>query len=47
MITADDEKHRVAATGAGVSVLLSKPYPEDHLLAWLEEALDCTVAVMG
>jgi CheY-like chemotaxis protein len=47
MITADDDKHRVAATGAGVSVLLSKPYPEDHLLAWLEEALGCTVAVMG
>lgn len=39
MITADDEKHRADATEAGVSVLLSKPYPEDQLLAYLESTL--------
>jgi CheY-like chemotaxis protein len=47
MITADDEKHRVAATAAGVSVLLSKPYPEDRLLSYLEETLGCAVAAAG
>lgn len=39
MITADDEKHRVDAAAAGVSVLLSKPYPEDQLLSYLESTL--------
>jgi len=47
MITADDEKHRVAAMSAGVSVLLSKPYPEDRLLSYLEETLGCAVAAAG
>jgi CheY-like chemotaxis protein len=39
MITADDEKHRADAAAAGVSVLLSKPYPEDQLLSYLESTL--------
>ncbi|MBY0467487.1 MAG: response regulator, partial [Burkholderiaceae bacterium] len=39
MITADDEKHRVDALEAGVSVLLSKPYPEDQLLSYLQSTL--------
>ena len=39
MITADDEKHRADAADAGVSVLLSKPYPEEQLLAYLESTL--------
>ena len=39
MITADDVKHRADALEAGVSVLLSKPYPEDQLLAYLQSTL--------
>ncbi|MEI7465377.1 MAG: response regulator [Burkholderiales bacterium] len=39
MITADDVKHRADAIEAGVSVLLSKPYPEDHLLSYLQSTL--------
>ncbi len=39
MITADDDKHRAGAAEAGVSVLLSKPYPEDQLLAYLQSTL--------
>jgi CheY-like chemotaxis protein len=39
MITADDVKHRADAFEAGVSVLLSKPYPEDQLLSYLESTL--------
>jgi len=39
MITADDEKHRADAAEAGVSVLLSKPYPEDQLLSYLQSTL--------
>ena len=44
MITADDEKHRVDAFEAGVSVLLSKPYPEDQLLAYLQSTLSGAAA---
>ena len=39
MITADDVKHRADAFEAGVSVLLSKPYPEDQLLSYLQSTL--------
>ena len=39
MITADDVKHRAEALNAGVSVLLSKPYPEDELLSYLQSTL--------
>lgn len=39
MITADDLKHRAEAFDAGVSVLLSKPYPEDELLSYLQSTL--------
>jgi CheY-like chemotaxis protein len=45
MITADDVKHRADAIEAGVSVLLSKPYPEDQLLSYLESTLTRAVAV--
>lgn len=44
MITADDQKHRAEALDAGVSVLLSKPYPEDELLTYLESTLSGLVA---
>jgi len=44
MITADDVKHRADAFEAGVSVLLSKPYPEDQLLSYLQSTLTRTVA---
>jgi CheY-like chemotaxis protein len=44
MITADDEKHRADAAEAGVSVLLSKPYPEDQLLSYLQSTLSCAAA---
>lgn len=44
MITADDVKHRSDAIEAGVSVLLSKPYPEDHLLSYLQSTLTRAVA---
>lgn len=44
MITADDVKHRADAFEAGVSVLLSKPYPEDQLLAYLQSTLACSAA---
>ncbi len=44
MITADDVKHRSDAIDAGVSVLLSKPYPEDHLLSYLQSTLTRAVA---
>ena len=39
MITSSNERHRDAATRAGVSVLLGKPYPEAQLLAEVEKAL--------
>ena len=39
MITSSNERHRDAATHAGVSVLLGKPYPEEQLLAEVEKAL--------
>lgn len=39
MITADDVKHRADAAEAGVSVLMSKPYPEDELLSYLQSTL--------
>lgn len=39
MITADDVKHRADAMAAGVSVLLSKPYPEDELMSYLQSTL--------
>lgn len=39
MITADDQKHRAEALDAGVSVLLSKPYPEDELLSYLQSTM--------
>ena len=39
MITSSNERHRDAATRAGVSVLLGKPYPEEQLLAEMEKAL--------
>mgnify|MGYP000210942876 FL=1 len=44
MITADDEKHRADAAEAGVSVLLSKPYPEDQLLSYLQSTLSGAAA---
>lgn len=44
MITADDEKHRADALEAGVSVLLSKPYPEDQLLSYLQSTLTGSAA---
>ena len=44
MITADDVKHRADALEAGVSVLLSKPYPEDELIAYLQSTLTREVA---
>lgn len=44
MITADDEKHRADALEAGVSVLLSKPYPEDQLIAYLQSTLTRSAA---
>ncbi|MDO9316538.1 MAG: response regulator [Burkholderiaceae bacterium] len=44
MITADDEKHRADALEAGVSVLLSKPYPEDQLLSYLQSTLSGAAA---
>ncbi len=44
MITADDVKHRADAFEAGVSVLLSKPYPEDQLLSYLQSTLTRTAA---
>lgn len=39
MITSSNDRHRDAATQAGVNVLLGKPYPEDQLLAEVEAAL--------
>jgi CheY-like chemotaxis protein len=39
MITAADDKHRQDADGAGVSVLLGKPYPEDELIAHIRQAM--------
>ena len=45
MITADDVKHRADAFEAGVSVLLSKPYPEDQLLSYLQSTLTRAVPV--
>ena len=39
MITSSNDRHRDAATIAGVSVLLGKPYPEAQLLAEVEKAL--------
>ena len=45
MITADDVKHRADAFEAGVSVLLSKPYPEDQLLSYLQSTLNRAVPV--
>ena len=44
MITADDVKHRADAFEAGVSVLLSKPYPEDELISYLQSTLTREVA---
>lgn len=44
MITADDVKHRADALEAGVSVLLSKPYPEDQLLSYLQSTLSRAAA---
>jgi len=39
MITAADDKHRLDADRAGVSVLLGKPYPEDELIAHIRRAM--------
>ncbi len=44
MITADDVKHQADAFEAGVSVLLSKPYPEDQLLSYLQSTLTRSAA---
>ncbi len=44
MITADDVKHHADAFAAGVSVLLSKPYPEDQLLSYLQSTLTRSAA---
>lgn len=46
MITADDDKHRAGALEAGVSVLLSKPYPEDQLLSYLQSTLTRSAAAL-
>ena len=38
MITSADDRLQAAAAAAGVTVLLGKPYPEDELIARIEQA---------